>query len=133
MRLPPPLPAGPRRPWAEASVDETDTWGLRLLGVPLRDGPHVMAGLVGTVAHGDRLRATCWARGDLLTNAFPENRRGAYDSDVWYRVEAAGRSAFIPDVRFGRRGTTDRLGLPQCAPPAGGRPGAGLTGRDISE
>ena len=118
--LPEPRPASPGQPFAEASVDETDTWGLRLFGVPVRAAPSVAAGLVGVVSHGERHRATCWSAGDAVTNGFPDRRAGAYDSDVWYRlVRPAG---FVPDVRFARRGALDRLGLPRCqaepAPPA---------------
>lgn len=113
-RLPLPIPAGTGRPWAEASVDETDTWGLRLLGIPLREAAAVGSGRVVTASHGDRLRATCWALGDEVTNGFPDRREGAYASNVWYRVETSGGPAFISDVRFARRGAIDRLGLPPC-------------------
>lgn len=117
IELPPPLSADPNRPWAEASVDETDTWGLRLLGVPVRAEPAVDAAFVAEVSHGDRLRARCWVRGDRVTNGFPERPTGAYESDVWYLLERP--VGFVPDVRFGRRGAGDRLGLPACDAPIG--------------
>ncbi|MGQ0519608.1 MAG: hypothetical protein ACT4PX_00470 [Actinomycetota bacterium] len=123
LALPDPVAEGPGRTWAEASVDETDTWGLRLLGVPLRAAPAIDARLVSMAAHGDRLRARCWTTGDVVTNAFVEKRIHGYESDVWYQVETPGGPAFIPDVRFARRGRTDRLGLPPCDRPQ--LPGAG--------
>jgi hypothetical protein len=57
----------------------------------------------------------CWASGDRLTNGFPERPLGAYSSDVWFRVATGSGSGFIPDVRFSRRGNSDRLNLPRCS------------------
>lgn len=115
LTLPPPRPASPDSPTAEASVDETDTYGLRLFGVPIRAAPHVDADLVATASHGQRLVATCWTNGDPITNGFPAQPLGAYSSDVWFKVSTERGVGFIPDVRFGRRGNSDRLNLPTCA------------------
>jgi hypothetical protein len=115
LELAPPRPATPDRPTAEASVDETDTYGLRLFGVPVRAAPAITAPLVTSVSHGDRLQATCWATGDPVTDGFPERPIGAYSSDVWFRVVTDAGAGFIPDVRFSRRGNSDRLDLPPCA------------------
>jgi hypothetical protein len=114
LELPPPVALGPDRQ-AEASVDETDTYGLRLFGVPVRADPHVHGALVSTVHHGDRLSAVCWAAGDVVTDGFTTQPVGAYTSDVWFRVTTPSGPGFVPDVRFSRRGNTDRLGLPMCA------------------
>lgn len=112
--LPPPRSASRNQPTAEASVDESDTYGLRLFGVPIRTAARVDASLVTTASHGDRLEATCWTIGDVLTNGFPENPRGAYSSDVWFKVLTDHGPGFVPDVRFARRGGSDRLNLPAC-------------------
>jgi hypothetical protein len=119
---PPLVPAEPRlatsgRPTAEASVDETDTYGLRLFGVPVRSGPRITAPIVASVSHGDRLEATCWAFGDAVTDGFPERPMGAYTSVVWFKVGTPAGPGFIPDVRFSRRGNSDRLNLPACPNP----------------
>ncbi len=115
LRLPAPVDAGPGRPDAEASVDETDVYGLRLFGVPVRAEPRVAAAAVSTVSHGDRLRATCWATGDHVTNGFAGYPVGTpYGSDVWFLVDTPGGPGFIPDVRFARRGLSDQLGLAPC-------------------
>lgn len=114
LQIPPPQAADRGHPTAEASVDETDTYGLRLFGVPVRSTPHVDARLVTYVSHGDRLEATCWAAGDRVTNGFPERPAGAYTSDVWFMVLTRLGPGFVPDVRFSRRGTSDRLNLPPC-------------------
>lgn len=116
LTLPPPRPASPDIPTAEASVDETDTYGLRLFGVPIRAAQHVDSQLVATASHGQRLVAMCWTRGDIVTNGFPAQPAGAYSSEIWFRVLTERGPGFIPDVRFGRRGTSDRLGLPACPP-----------------
>jgi hypothetical protein len=114
LMLPPPRPASTDRPTAEASVDETDTYGLRLFGVPIRAEPRVDAVLVATASHGQRLQATCWTTGDVVTNGFPTQSAGAYTSDVWFRVVTGRTPGFIPDVRFARRGDSDRLNLAMC-------------------
>lgn len=113
--LPAPIAAGPARGEAEASVDETDVYGLRLFGVPVRAAPRTAAAVVATVSHGDRLKATCWATGDPVSNGFATNPAGeAYESDVWFVVATSKGPGYIPDVRYARRGGTDRLGLPSC-------------------
>jgi hypothetical protein len=114
LMLPPPRPASRDLPTAEASVDETDTYGLRLFGVPVRAAPQVDAVLVATASHGQRLQAMCWRIGDVVTNGFPTQSAGAYTSDVWFRVVTERGLGFIPDVRFARRGDSDRLNLPMC-------------------
>lgn len=114
LQLPEPRPATQDRPVAEASVDETDTYGLRLFGVPVRSAPSVTASLVATVFHGDRLEATCWRTGDRITNGFPERPLGAYTSDIWFAVKTPAGIGYIPDTRFSRRGLADRLALPAC-------------------
>jgi hypothetical protein len=115
LELPPPRPATADRPTADASVDETDTYGLRLFGVPVRSAPRITAPLLAVVSHGDRLEATCWAPGDEVTDGFPERPLGAYTSGVWFQVRVPSGAGFIPDVRFSRRGKSDRLNLPACA------------------
>lgn len=115
LMLPPPRPASTDLSTAEASVDETDTYGLRLFGVPVRAAPQVDAVLVATASHGQRLQATCWTIGHVVTNGFPTQSAGAYTSDVWFRVVTERGPGFIPDVRFARRGDSDRLNLPTCA------------------
>lgn len=117
LELAPPRPATANRPIAEASVDERDTYGLRLFGVPVRSAPSISAPLVTTVSHGDRLEATCWTTGDNLSNGFPERPLGAYSSDIWFKVGTTSGPGFIPDVRFSRRGRSDRLDLPSCGGP----------------
>ena len=114
LMLPPPRPASVDLPTAEASVDETDTYGLRIFGVPVRAAPQVDALLVATASHGQRLQATCWRIGDVVTNGFPTQSAGAYSSEVWFRVSTEEGPGFIPDVRFARRGNSDRLNLPAC-------------------
>lgn len=117
LRLPPPLLATSGREWAEASVDETDTYGLRLFGVPVRAAPSVEAPLVETVTHGQRLRARCWSLGDVVTNGMEEepfDDNFTYSSLVWFKVETSVGHGFLPDVRFSRRGNVDRLHLPAC-------------------
>lgn len=114
LMLPPPRLASPELPTAEASVDETDTYGLRLFGVPIREAPRVDAELVATASHGQRLEAMCWTSGDAVTNGFQARPVGAYSSEVWFRVTTEGGPGFIPDVRFARRGNSDRLNLPPC-------------------
>lgn len=116
LTLPAPEPAGPGRPVAYASVDESDVYGLRLFGVPVRARPEVAAVRVASVSHGDRLGARCWADGDLVSNGFaaePFNEK-TYQSAIWFFVAVGSRRGYIPDVRFGRRGGLDRLGLPRC-------------------
>lgn len=110
----PPRPASVDRPTADASVDETDTYGLRLFGVPVRSAPRITAPQVTTVNHGNRLEATCWTTGDEVTDGFPERPLRAYSSDVWFRVGTRAGPGFIPDTRFSRRGNLDRLDLPAC-------------------
>lgn len=115
LRLPVPVAADRSRADAEASVDETDVYGLRLFGVPVRVAPRVASVAVATVSHGDRLHARCWAMGDPVTNGFDGNPVGqSYESDVWFLVDTPAGRGYIPDVRFARRGLSDRLGLPPC-------------------
>jgi len=90
---------------------------FRLFGVPVRSSPRTSASIVATVSHGDRLRASCWAVGDTVSNGFDElpfDDAFTYTSAVWFRVNTPSGPGFVPDVRFGRRGGTDRLGLPSC-------------------
>jgi len=116
LDLPAPQPVGADgRAWA--AVDESDVYGVRLFGVPVREGPATATAIVATVFHGELLPASCWTRGDTVTNSFADqpNRPGRYDSDVWFRVELpGGRAGFIPDARYSRRGHTDVLGLAPC-------------------
>lgn len=114
LQLPAPSSAGLTGD-AEASVDETDVFGLRLFGVPVRTAPRVSAAAVTSVSHGDRLTASCWAIGDHVSNGFAEYPAGdAYQSDVWFLVDTPAGRGFVPDVRYARRGTAGRLGLPPC-------------------
>lgn len=117
LDVPAPEPAGADgRAWA--AVDESDVYGVRLFGVPVREEPTVGGRVVATVFHGELLPATCWARGDTVSNSFADqpHKPGRYDSDVWFRVELpGGRTGFIPDTRYSRRGLTDRLGLAACS------------------
>lgn len=112
--VPAQLPTPQRGPVTTAPVDETDVFGVRPLGVPLRSRPDVWAPAVGTVFHGEVLQAICWTRGDPVTDGFPSNRERAYTSDVWFGVAWQGGQAFLPDTRFSRTGHGDRLGLPTC-------------------
>lgn len=117
LQVPAPVPATAAQPFAEATIDETDTYGLRLFGVPVRAAPSVDSALVATVSHGDRLRATCWAEGDRVTNGFDDQTFDdsyTYTSPVWFRVAVAEGEGYVPDARFSRRGNSDRLALPPC-------------------
>lgn len=117
LQVAPPRSATAGTPYGEATIDETDTFGLRLFGVPVRSAPRTSAPVVATVSHGDRLRASCWAVGDTVSNGFDElpfDDAFTYTSAVWFRVNTPSGPGFVPDVRFGRRGGTDRLGLPSC-------------------
>lgn len=103
---------------AEATVDETDTYGVRIFGVPVRMAPRVDAPIMATVYHGTRLVAECWADGDRVTNGFDHedfDDDTAYESTLWFRVDVpAEGSGFIPDARFSRTAATGRLGLEAC-------------------
>jgi hypothetical protein len=98
-----------------AAIDESDVFGVRPFGVPLRAQPTVAGEELATVYHGDVLVAECWAAGEEITNGFPTHPRLAYTSNVWFGVETwTGQRAFVPDTRFTRTGNGDRLGLPPC-------------------
>ncbi|MCC6434078.1 MAG: hypothetical protein IT196_03530 [Acidimicrobiales bacterium] len=116
MALPAAVPADPpQRPTATAAVDESDIYGLRLLGVPVRSAPATRAALVAMVGHGDVLTATCWVDGEQLSTGFPEQPLAdAYTSALWFRVRVGDTEGFIPDTRFSRSAATGRLNLEPC-------------------
>lgn len=115
--LPPPVEADDDG-IAVASVDETDTYGLRLFGVRVRSTPVTDAPVVTTVYHGARLEAECWAEGSRVTNGFDHedfDDARAYESTLWFKVRIPGGSTgFIPDARFSRSADAGRLGLQRC-------------------
>jgi hypothetical protein len=120
MRVPPPT-AGTATTPAAASVDETDRWGVRALGVAVRSSPSTTARRLATVHHGDRLAATCWVEGELVTSELPDDVSDddtAYATDVWFRVLApvglSWRSGFVSDRWFSRTALRGRLGLAEC-------------------
>ncbi len=118
--LPAPKPSTRAGQLAHGPVDETDTYGLRLFGVPLRSQPTTASETLATVYHGDQLTASCWTHGDEISNGFANqvfDDDTTYTSDIWYLVKTwNNHDAYIPDTRF-VRDQERRLGLPACDEP----------------
>lgn len=118
----PPRPANADSATALAAVDESVSYGgVDIAGIGLRMKPELAADRLGAVKHGEVYPATCWAHGQLLTNgnlSDPADDNASYSSDIWWRITTPAVSGFIADVWFSRRGTSDRLNLPECAPVA---------------
>jgi hypothetical protein len=115
----PPRPATADSPTATAAVDESVSYGgVDVAGIGLRGAPQLAADRLGAVRHGEVYPATCWVRGQMLTNgnlSDPADDNAAYSSDIWWRIQTAATTGYIADVWFSRRGTTDKLNLPECA------------------
>lgn len=119
----PPRPANADSATATAAVDESVSYGgVDVAGIGLRSTPRLSADRLLALKHGEVHPVRCWVRGEAMTNsnlADPADDHAAYSSDIWWRIDTANASGFIADVWFSRRGTSDKLNLPECA--AGGR------------
>lgn len=118
-----PRPANADSATATAAVDESVSYGgVDVAGIGLRSAPALSADRLVSLKHGEVHPVRCWVRGQAMTNsnlADPADDHAAYSSDIWWRIETATSPGFIADVWFARRGTSDKLNLPECAP--GGR------------
>jgi hypothetical protein len=114
----PPRPANADSATATAAVDESVSYGgVDVAGIGVRQAPQLAADKLGVVKHGEVYPATCWIRGQVLTNgnlSDPADDNAAYTSDLWWRIQTPTVNGFIADVWFSRRGTTDKLNLPEC-------------------
>jgi hypothetical protein len=115
-----PRPANADSATAQAAVDESVSYGgVDIAGIGLRSRPELAGDRLGAVKHGEVYPATCWVRGQTLTNgnlSDPADDNASYSSDVWWRIATPVTTGYISDVWFSRRGTSDRLNLPECAP-----------------
>jgi hypothetical protein len=99
------------------AVDETDVYGQRNLGVPVREVPRIRAAALAVVRHGELLTASCWTLGDEVTTGNPDEPTTGdpYVSSVWFRVALPGDGmGYVPDARFLRTGASTARFLPEC-------------------
>lgn len=113
-----PRPANADSATATAAVDESVSYGgVDVAGIGVRGAPQLAADRLGSVKHGEVYTASCWVRGQMLTNgnlSDPADDNATYSSDIWWRIESPTVTGFIADVWFSRRGTSDRLNVPEC-------------------
>lgn len=116
----PPRPANADSRTATAAVDETVSYGGRDgAGIGLRRSPELAAERVAILNQGEVHTALCWRKGQLMTNSNwsdPADDAAAYTSDIWWYIDTPAGKGFIADVWFARRGSADKLNLPECSP-----------------
>lgn len=102
----------------EMSVDEAYSYGLVVEGVRLWSEPNYASEKVAVIYHGDRLRVTCYAEAEEVTNGNnndPSDDATQYWSEIWWHVDDpdAELEGYVSDAWLGR---TDGVlfGLPTC-------------------
>lgn len=116
-------PANAENPVATATVNETSSYGGPPIddGVGVRTEPDLAVPAFARVKHGVELITDCWVEGQEITtgnNADPSDDDATYTTTVWWRVTVEGRTGFITDAWFSRRGNGDRMNLPACDLPS---------------